>query len=80
LLVVLFVALLLKLAFWSGLFQFAGASLVIWGVDITGDTGAEGGYAIPFTCIRRRHPWAVHVGANLLLLGLALQIVCAVLS
>jgi hypothetical protein len=74
-----------RLSLWASIFQLVGTALIVWGLKITTDTGAsyllleESKKPLSHAGIVREHAWAVTWGVWLLLLGLALQVVTAVL-
>jgi hypothetical protein len=77
---------LLRLSLWAGVCQLIGTALIVWGLKVTtqtGDTlyfyGKDGPPAHQHAAIVREHPWAVMWGVWVLLLGLALQVVAAIL-
>ena len=76
---------LLHWPLWAGVCQLVGTTLIVWGLKVTTDTGAsyllleESKGPLPHAGIVREHPRAVTAGICLLLLGLALQVVAAVL-
>jgi hypothetical protein len=64
----------------AALLQLIGTALIVWGLKVTSDTGAEyydGTKVTPYAGIVREHPWAITSGVWLLLLGLAIQVVVA---
>jgi len=77
---------LLNVALWAAVFQLVGTTLVVWGLRIT---ASGSGYEIdgdgssrtehPLAVVWKEHPLAFAVGVWLLLLGLALQVVAALL-
>jgi hypothetical protein len=78
-------AILLRWSVWAAVFQLVGAALIWWGLKITTDTGAsnllqeESTEPLPHAGIVRERPWAVKWGTGLLFLGLALQVVAAII-
>ena len=77
---------LLRPSLWAGVFQLVGTALIVWGLKVTTQTGGEihfygtgGPPAHQHAGIVREHPWVVTCGIWLLLLGLALQVVAAIL-
>ena len=64
----------------------SGTALILWGLKLTSNMGAwyhppgTNAEEIPHAGIVREHPWAVKVGPWLLLLGLALQVLVAILT
>jgi len=77
---------LLRWSLWAAVFQLVGTALIVWGLKVTtqqegGDIyffGREGPPLYPHAAVQREHPTAVTWGVWLLLLGLALQVVAAV--
>ena len=70
------------LPFLAALLQLIGTALIVWGLKVTSNTGAEyhdGARVIPHAGIVREHQWAITWGVRLLLLGLTIQVVAAVL-
>jgi len=69
----------------AGVCQFIGTAFIVWGLKVTKDTGASylllnsRTVPLPHAGIVREHPWAVIWSVWLLLLGLALQVVAAIL-
>ena len=69
----------------AAIFQLVGTALIVWGLKVTTDTRAsyllleESKEPLPHAGIVREHPWVVTVGIWLVLLGLALQVVAAIL-
>ncbi len=70
----------------AAVLQLVGAGLIVWGLKVTTQNPKdvitwvpEGGQPHPQAAIVREHPWMVTVGTSLLLVGLALQVVAAVL-
>ncbi len=76
---------LLRWSLWAGVFQLVGTALIVWGLKVTTDTGAsyllleESKDPLLHAGIVREHPRAVTAGIWLLLIGLALQVVAAIL-
>ncbi len=78
---------LLRWSFWAAVFQLVGTALVVWGLRIT---ASGSGYEIdgdsssrtehPLAVVWKEDPRAFAVGVRLLLLGLALQVVAAVVG
>ena len=77
---------LLRCSVWAAVFQHVGTALIVWGLKVVQQEGGginfygKGGpprYAA--AGIVREHPWMVTLGIWLLLLGLALQVVAAIL-
>ncbi len=66
----------------AAVLQLIGTWLIVWGLKLTSDMGISdevGGRVIHYAGIVREHPRALTWGIRLLLLGLALQVVAAVL-
>jgi hypothetical protein len=77
---------LLRLSLWAGVCQFIGTVLIVWSLKVTTQAGGtvylygkDGPPAHQHAAIVREHPWAVKWGVWVLLLGLALQVVAAIL-
>jgi hypothetical protein len=76
---------LLRWSLWAGVCRFIGTALIVWGLKVTTQTGGEihfygkdGPPTHQHAAIIREHPLVVTLGIWLLLLGLALQVVAAV--
>ncbi len=68
----------------AAVLQLIGTFLIVWGLKITTDMGAwhypgYGEKEIPYAGVVQEHPRALKWGIRLLLLGLALQVVAALL-
>jgi hypothetical protein len=72
-----------SVALWAALLQLVGSGLLVWGLKLSSDMGTwytdESGKPRPYAGITREHPWAVTFGLWALFVGLALQVVAALL-
>ena len=76
---------LLRWSLWAGVCQLVGTALIVCCLKVTTDPGAsyllleESEEPLLHAGIVRERPWALRWGIRLLLLGLALQVVAAIL-